>query len=187
MFTKFSSVLEQRHVENEALARCFVKLLVFNCVLEERSLIQKSKIRPASTLPSSIVPTPTTPFQTTPGVPAPSSPRTSEPVAMGLRLETELKQSVLYGGKLVLLSSSADYSLGYRQGGTSSGSLVIVQAKKRYQIGNSYGQLLAYMGLFVLLHSTSTRLTRRLSNDTRSSEERGEEECYRLWSSNRWI
>ena len=184
MFTKFSSVLGQRHIENEALARCFINLLVFNCVLEERSLIQNSKIRPTSTLPSSMIPTPTTPLQTNPGVPVPSPPGRLEPVAIGLYLETELKQRVLYGGKPVLLSGLADYSLGYRQGGTSSGSLVIVKAKRRYQIGNSYGQLLAYMGLFVLLQSTSTRLISRFSNDTRSSEERGEEECCRFWSSN---
>ena len=174
MFTKFRSVLGQKHIHNEALARCFINLVVFSCILEERSIIQNSKIRPISFSP--IIPTPTPP--------AHSSSEKTEPVAIGLYFETELKQKTIYEGKTVLLSGLADYSLGYRQGGASSGNLVIVKAKIRYRIGNAYGQLLSYMGSFALLHSTFIRLTSKGRNDSHSLEKIGEEECCSLWSSN---
>ena len=66
---------------------------------------------------------------------------------IGLVFKTEVKQSVIFGGKEHTLTGVADYSLGHKQLRSRSGNLILVAAKKRNCIENAYGKVLAYMGL----------------------------------------
>ena len=140
-FAKYHSVIGSSSAPNEALARSFINLVIFNCVLEERMLINnpKRKARPQPTSSS-------TPF-VTPSKSIPESPASTSRQDICVYFETEIRQAISFKGKDYILSGIADYSLGYNDAGTGSGNLVVVEAKRRYYLPRAYGQLLAYMGL----------------------------------------
>jgi hypothetical protein len=78
---------------------------------------------------------------------------------MSLFVETEMKQVVVHKKKKYTLNGFADYTLGYSNERVLSGNLIVVEAKRRYHMGEAYGQLLSYMGLHCYLNIKSTRLT----------------------------
>lgn len=142
---------------NEALARCFINLVVFNCILEERRVIKNARTIPLTVDPSPSVPNlPTTPAKS--GCQITRVP----PTPIALYFETELKQEVVHDGKTHLLSGLADYSLGYQRQGADAGHLVIVEAKRRGQLHSAEPQLLAYMGQFCQHPSVIPKLTSKL-------------------------
>ena len=161
MFDKLKTIVGQGHGPNEALSRCYINMVVFTCIIDERSVMQRSTLS-SSTTPS--LPSSSTPTRPTETDPRDTSKHQSEPTAIGLYFETELKQKVTYQGKQYVLSGFADYSLGHTQRGSGSVNLVVVEAKRRYKIGNSYGQLLAYMGLLFFLSFYCSRLIRNGSD-----------------------
>lgn len=63
---------------------------------------------------------------------------------LSLYVESELKQKVQHNGNSFTLTGIADYSLGYHDGVTMSGNLIVVEAKRRYHMSEAYGQLLSY-------------------------------------------
>ena len=132
--------------QNKALSRYFINLVVFNAVLEER--VEMVPTKELSLLPVSNTP----PNPGRKGAPSTPNPKVGlfrdEPklLEIGLYFENELKLKVMFEGKKHILTGVADYSLGLKQLGSRFGNLVLVEAKKRYCIGNAYGQLLAYMG-----------------------------------------
>ena len=65
---------------------------------------------------------------------------------LSLFVATELNQDVVYRGRKYMLTSIADYSLGYDEAGTMLENLIVVEAKQTCQIPVAYGQLLSYMG-----------------------------------------
>lgn len=94
-----------------------------------------------------------------------ASTKSSNPAPLGLYFETKLKQEVTFEGKRYLLFGFVDYSFGHAQRGSGSGNFVVVEAKRRYHIGLSYGQLIAYMGLLYLVSSCELGLTRCARDD----------------------
>lgn len=64
-----------------------------------------------------------------------------------LYVETPFKLRVLYEGISRDLTGKADYSVGYRQGESSSGNLICVEAKRRGLWISAHEQVLSYMGL----------------------------------------
>ena len=152
MFEKFKNVVGKNHKKNEALSRCYVNMLVFVSILDEKALPQRSEFKSTATSsspgPSASPTTPARPFDE------------SKPTAIGLYFETELRQNVVYNGKQYILSGLADYTLGHEQRGSGADNLIVVEAKRRYDIGNSYGQLLAYMGTWCIPASPFARLIR---------------------------
>jgi hypothetical protein len=74
-------------------------------------------------------------------------------------------------GRTMLLSGWADYVIGHQQTGWGSSNLIIVEVKRRYAIGNVYGQLLAYMGLTLLWHYICTWLIFKDKDDSQSMHE----------------
>lgn len=138
IFTKYRNVVG-------TTARCFVNLVIFHCVLEERIAIhdaQAQKRSPPTPNPIS----PTTPKPTTTELTNPLFKSTSLGSEMCLFFETELRQTVTFKGKPYVLSGLVDYSLGYQNDDTGSGSLIVVEAKRRDDMRKVYGQLLCYMG-----------------------------------------
>ena len=156
-------------------------MVVFNCILEEKALIQhsKSNLRNTSSLPNS----PTSTSLTRTGLGS-NLKVESKPTAIGLYFETELKQKVNYQGQSFMLSGLADYSLGYQQRGSGSGNLVVVEAKKRYKLGKAYGQLLAYMGLLSHLFISELKLIYNGSDDSQGSETSREDKRSSIWGRN---
>ena len=140
-FAKYHSVIGLSSAPNEALSRSFINLIIFNCVLEERMVINNSK-RKAQPQPTSL----STP-SVTPSKSIPESPASASRQDICVYFETEIRQAISFKGKDYILSGIADYSLGYNDAGTGSGNLVVVEAKRRYYLPRAYGQLLAYMGL----------------------------------------
>lgn len=140
-FAKYHSVVGSSSAPNEALARPFINLVIFNCILEEMMIINntKRKARPQPTSSS-------TPF-VIPSKSIAESPASTSRQDICVYFETEVRQAISFKGKDYILSGIADYSLGYNDAGTGSGNLVVVEAKRRYHLNRAYGQLLAYMGL----------------------------------------
>lgn len=66
---------------------------------------------------------------------------------IGIYFEPEIRQNVKFKEVEYSLSGFADYALGHRESGIFSGNLIIVEAKRRFQISSAYGQLLACMGM----------------------------------------
>lgn len=140
-FAKYHSVIGSSSAPNKALARFFINLVIFNCILEERMIINntKKKARPQPTSSS-------TPFVIPSKSIAENSASTSRQ-DICVYFETEIRQAISFKGKDYILSGIADYSLGYNDAGTGSGNFVVVEAKRPYHLNRAYGQLLAYMGL----------------------------------------
>jgi hypothetical protein len=55
----------------------------------------------------------------------------------------ELKQEITDKGRPHLLTGIADSTLGYSNLQSISGNLIIVEAKRRYNLAGAYGQLLS--------------------------------------------
>lgn len=142
LFRKYESVVGEVDCLNEALSRCFINLLIFQCVLDERIIMQDMLTQHALIESFS---TPFTSKKKSNETPLLVSFETSA-AEISLFVETELRQEVMFKGKSCMLAGIADYSLGYMDG-TMSGNLVVVGAKRRYQMGDAYGQLISYMGL----------------------------------------
>jgi hypothetical protein len=159
-FDKYRSVVGPVDTSDEALTRCFINLVVFNCILEERRVIKIARTIPLTVDPSpSALSLPTTPAKSGCQIANVSS---VEPTPIALYFETELKQEVVHDGKSYLLSGLADYSLGYQRQGADAGHLVIVEAKRRGQLHSAQPQLLAYMGQFCQQRSVIPKLTSEL-------------------------
>ena len=139
-FKKNHTVIGSSSAPNEALSRSFINLVIFNCVLEESMLINKSKKKAQPQTSSSFAPPVTPPKM----IPESSASTSSQDICV--YFETEIRQAISFQGKDYMLSGIADYSLGYNAG-TGSGNLVVVEAKGRFHLPLAYGQLLAYMGL----------------------------------------
>ena len=77
----------------------------------------------------------------------PESPASTSGQDICVYFETEIRQAISFKGTDYVLSGIADYSLGYKNDGTGSGNLVVVEAERRYHLHVAYGQLLTYMGL----------------------------------------
>ncbi len=136
-FSKYKRVVGETSRPNEALSRCFINLMVFQCLLDEHATPQTNPS--VSTSESSMSrPRPNTP---------PTKGDVDSPAPMSLFLESQLKQLVTFRGKQFLLSGIADYSLGYKANDTITNNLIVVEAKKRWGMEAAYGQLLSYMGL----------------------------------------
>ena len=144
-FAKYRSVVGTTSMPNEALSRCFVNLVLFHSVLEERITLQNAEAKPLSLSPSNPLSS-TTPVPTTAELANPLLMPSSSNAELCLFFETELKQIVTFKNKPHVLSGLADYSLGYKHDDTGSGNLVVVEAKRKYDLSKAYGQLLSYMG-----------------------------------------
>ena len=127
---------------NEALSRCFISLIIFQCVLDERKTI--SSIQPKPSSPLEAAASPATPLKAASNTT--SLEASVPPEDLSVFVEMELKQEVIYKGKPHLLTGITDYTLGYSNVHTMSGNLVIVEAKRTDHMPAAYGQLLAYMG-----------------------------------------
>ena len=108
-FKKNHTVIGSSSAPNEALSRSFINLVIFNCVLEGRMLINKSKKKAQPQTSSSFAP-PVTPPKMTPESPAPT-PRKD----ICVYFETEIRQAITFQGKDYMLSGIADYSFGLQQ------------------------------------------------------------------------
>ena len=127
MLKRWKLAVGEDQVENEAVARVRADVILLNAVLAERAEMQQmleTKPDPSSK------------------VEIENSKRDPH-----LYFETPFKMRVIYEGKSRELTGKADYSVGYLQGGSSSGNLICVEAKRRRDLGKAHGQLLAYMGL----------------------------------------
>lgn len=138
---KYHSVTVSSSAQNEALARSFINLVIFNYVLDERMLINNPE-RNARSQPTSS----STSF-VTPSKSILESPASTSRQDICVYFETGIRQAISFKGKDYILSGIADYSLGYNDAGTGSRNLVVVETKRLYYLPRAYGQLLAYMGL----------------------------------------
>ena len=175
---RFRSKVGKRQPLKEALQRVYVDLLLFNCLLDEDIALQDPR---ASINEVHSTTTPVRSQRT--GITASDFAPGPVPAPMGLYFETELRAPISFKGEKRMLCGFADWSLGHFSGGSGSGNLVLVEAKKRDYIRESYGQLAAYMGMmrslmpFHLLTHTYSYLSRR-------KEEGREEQCSSLWDCN---
>lgn len=189
-FAKYRSALETS-VSSEALSRDFISLIVFNCLLEEKAAMQNAKLNPSfistSQLLSSTIPVETSPEN------ANSPPL--EKSELCLFFETKLIKPITFNGRTYVLRSIADCSLGYSHCSTGSGNLVVVVAKRRYQMSLAYGQLLSSMGMWCSLNWIPTWLIRKgtvgIIHEAQKREEKDRAFCfgvatdgfeYRFWA-----
>lgn len=143
-FEKYRSVIGTSSAPNESLSECFIIVVLFNCVLEERMAMEAVKSKATSAPSSSTSLLPATAVR---GMPDSTSSFSSENAEICLYFETEMKQNIRFKGSTYVLRGIVDYSLGYSQGDIGSGNLVVVEAKRRFQMSRAYGPLLSYMGL----------------------------------------
>ena len=141
VFAGLSSIIDSKAAPNEALSRLYINTVVLSCVSEEVKVAEKAQSGLAAFQPDSGS------SSEPPLTPAHKSAAEAQPIH--LYLETRLEKEVVYKGKPHMLSGFVDYSLGYEGVDKSSGNLLVVEAKRRYEIGAAYGQLLAYMGLSI--------------------------------------
>lgn len=165
-FEKYrSTVGPSSGTRNEALSWCFINLVIFCCVLDERALMQYVKPKAAAIPCSSTSGPPATPARKNLDNTNPSLvqlPATD----ICIYFQTTLKQPVMYKEEQRMLHGFADYSLGYNYSGTKSGNFIVAEAKRKRQMSQAYGQLLSYMGLWYFLDSIPTMLIRKGSDDT---------------------
>ncbi|MCJ1334076.1 hypothetical protein MMC10_010783 [Thelotrema lepadinum] len=139
VFAGLSSIIDSKAAPNEALSRLYINTVVLSCVSEEVKVAEKAQSGLAAFQPDSGS------SSEPPLTPAHKSAAEAQPIH--LYLETRLEKEVVYKGKPHMLSGFVDYSLGYEGVDKSSGNLLVVEAKRRYEIGAAYGQLLAYMAI----------------------------------------
>lgn len=184
MFDKNKKIMGAVSANNEVFSRCFVNLVISECVLQEMVIIQSSRETATHSQSSeNSTSLPTTPrksfleyFNET------EFKLVSPPVQMALYVDVELKQQVTYKRKTCLLTGIVDYLLGYNADGTMSGNLIVVEAKRKYRLGDAYGQLLSYMGM---LCYSSQKILKANSDrhDPSREKKRHKEECNNLWGS----
>lgn len=110
-FMKYKTVIKTSSISNEALSRCFINLLIFNCVFEERVLMNasvKGEVHPQRSTSFTLRVTP------------PRMIITSRE-EIYVYFSTEIRQPVSFEGKDYMLSDIANYSLGYNNVTTGSG------------------------------------------------------------------
>ncbi len=125
--------------QNEALSRCFINLIIFQCVLDKRNATSKIQLKPPISSEATV--RPATPIKA-------DSSSTSLELSVPLKdlslfVEMELKQEITDKGRPHLLTGIADSTLGYSNLQSISGNLIIVEAKRRYNLAGAYGQLLS--------------------------------------------
>lgn len=145
IYTQYRSVLKDLPTANDAPSYCFIYLVIFQALLDKRVVLKYATLRQEASPSNEESQRPDIPAQ--PSSASPVLEPTLRPIQMSLYVETELKQHIKYNRKDYVLSGFANYTLGYCNEGTLSGNLILVEAKRRYQMAEAYGQLLSYRSL----------------------------------------
>ena len=138
MCQRLSKALGSKIISNEAVARCFINLVLIFVLTEEKSLTERFEEMSMSES-----------MKTPSLTPPPPHPASNVPLAdIGLFFEVPIKGPVIHDGRYKTVSGIADYTLGYRINTKSLvGNLIVVEAKRKRMIGLAYAQLLVYMGM----------------------------------------
>lgn len=161
-FERLNTVVHEPPISNEAFARLFVNLVITYSLFDERVVLGHAHRKPPLPPSTDDCAAPTTPEKLSSSLSSVHLEPSAKPIEMSLSLETKLKQTIKHKGKLFTLSGFADYTLGYPHDGKLSGNLVVVEAKRKHRIGEAYGQLLAYMGRYVILIGDEILMTNKL-------------------------
>ena len=127
-------IVSERQAYNEALCRCFVNFVIFNALIDEQQSVKNLKSHPEPQSISSSI--------------RKLSPIRQNPAqSMNVFFEAEVRQTLKYDDKWFTISGYADYVVGYKTSSSVVGTLIVVEAKRRYKTAEAYPQLLCYMAM----------------------------------------